>query len=104
MAERDEVIKEMQEDISKILQIVKNFEIAFIGRPDLGIEGIVPQAKRHNEILLKICEKDIIKKVDDHQKYIDADKKRNWMFGGSVATISGIMSALTMWLSIRSKI
>jgi hypothetical protein len=102
--EYDQRIAKIEENVGTTMQIVKNIEMALIGNKPLGIDGVVPKLEKHEQILFKLCEKDVVNRLDEHEKYIEADKKRKWMIHGSVATISGIISALTMWLSIRGKV
>jgi hypothetical protein len=102
--EYDQRIAKIEENVGTTMQIVKNIEMALIGNKPLGIDGVVPKLEKHEQILFKLCEKDVVNRLDEHEKYIEADKKRKWMIAGGVTVLSALMSAFVTWLNIRGKV
>lgn len=52
-----------------VITTVTKLELAVCGNKQIGVKGIVKQ-------------------VNEHEKYIEADKKRKWMFAGGITVIA----------------
>ena len=74
----DKVAKELDQikgDNKNILAIVTELKMAVCGSEKIGVPGL-------------------IKRVNEHDDYIENDKKRKWMLAGAITAIASIAGSL----------
>ena len=69
----------IEENQKLILDTVNQLKMAVIGSDQIGVEGLVPKVRRH-------------------ENYIENDKKQKWMIAGGVVVIAGIFSFILSFL------
>jgi hypothetical protein len=75
MSEIENRLERIEEDQKVVLETVTELKMAVIGSEKLGVKGL-------------------IKKVDEHEKYIESDKKMKWTVAGGVTVISSVVASL----------
>ena len=78
----------LEENSKETLQILTELKLSLLGSEKLRLKGALDYVHNHEERLEEIKVKGIVSKVEKHQKYIENEKKKRYIFTGSISTIT----------------
>lgn len=92
----NEKLEQLADDIKAIRADNVEIKMALLGSEKLKIKGIVQKVSDIEDLKIEDLVKNINKKIDDHENYIQKDKKLKY-------TINGIMLSSGFFIGFLSK-